>query len=124
LTVADLVSYVGTFLGGAVPTLGLVVRERAKRQTAEARALVGALAMAQEALDRAKKVERKAEECEEGREECERRTLALYGELTRLRHELETSGAIKSDPEHPTPPEVIEAWNATFASKHVGAEKP
>jgi len=124
MTVADLVSYFGTFLGGVVPTLGLVVRERAKRQTAEARALLGALGMATEALERAKKVEKKAEECEEGREECERRTAALFAELTKLRHELETSGTLtKSDPERPTPPEVVEAWSASFASKHAGSEE-
>jgi hypothetical protein len=130
VTVPELLSHLGAVLTGAVPTLGLVVRERAKRQTAEARALAGALGMATEALERAKKAETKAEQCEEhrekdkeGREECERRTAALYAELMRLRHELETSGTLtKSDPERETPPEIIEAWNARFASKHTGVE--
>jgi hypothetical protein len=123
VTTVELLTHLGALVTGAAPTLGLVLRERAKRQTAEARALAGALAMATEALERAKKAEAKADECEEGREECEKRTRALFAELQTLRNELETAGTIhKSDPERPTPLGVVEAWSASFAAKHAGVE--
>lgn len=123
MTAVELLTHAAALAAGAGPTLGLVVRERAKRQTAEAQALVGAVAMAKEALERAAAAEKKADECESGRDECEKRTRALHRELLEIRRELETSGALKSDPERPTPPEVVEAWNEKYAEKHIGAEK-
>lgn len=130
MTGAEIVTHVVAFVSGAGPTVGLVLRERAKRHTAEATALSGAVSMAQEAMASAKEAMAKAGACEDEREEerearaaCERRTMALHRELEALRRDLEMSGALKSDPERPTPPEVIEAWSEGFAKRHKGAEQ-
>jgi len=123
MTGAEIASHFAAFFSGAGPTVGLVLRERAKRQTAEATALVGAIEMAKEALERAKGLEAKTDDCEKARAQCERRTLALHNELEKLRRDLEMSGSLKSDPERAVSQEVVEAWNEGFAKKHAGAEQ-
>lgn len=137
----EILSHAASFALGLGPTAMLVIREKAKRQSAEATALSGAVAMAKEAMSKASIAEESVKKCEASRgeerdnhaaerrgdmakhAECERRTNAVYAEMMRLRVDLENSGTLtKSEPEHATPSVVVEAWNERFAEAHPGKE--